>query len=65
MALWWLGGLGFRNEIISQNLLFKNCLAQVLEIWYVTLPGCPLLTKIPGSKMAPGQGVLGSKHRTA
>ena len=29
------GGLWFKNEI-------QNCLAQVLEIWYVALPGAPL-----------------------
>ena len=36
------GGLGFKNEIYFKNLLLQNCLAQVLEIWYVALPGGPL-----------------------
>ena len=27
---------------ILQNLLLQNCFAQVLEIWYVALPGGPL-----------------------
>ena len=27
---------------ILQNLLLQNCLAQMLEIWYVALPGGPL-----------------------
>ena len=35
------GGLGFKNEIYLKNLL-QNCLAQVLEIWYVALPYGPL-----------------------
>ena len=36
------GGLGFKNEIYFKNLLLQNSLAQVLEIWYVALPGGPL-----------------------
>ena len=36
------GGLGFKNEIYFKNLLLQNYLAQVLEIWYVALPGGPL-----------------------
>ena len=36
------GGLGFKMKYILQNLLLQNCLAQMLEIWYVALPGGPL-----------------------
>ena len=56
-----LGGLGFKNEIHLKNLLLQNCLAQVLEIWYVALPGAPFFTKfvqtkVPGPKVVSGQG---------
>ena len=39
--------LSFKFMLLSyfyrlQNLLLQNCLAQVLEIWYVVLPGGPL-----------------------
>ena len=36
------GGLGFKNEIYLKKLLVQNCLAQVLEIWFVALLGGPL-----------------------
>ena len=62
------GVLGSIIEIhrkILKNLLLQNHLAQMLEIWYVALPSGPLpiSLKVPGSKMAPRQGVLGSNHR--
>ena len=64
------GVLGSIIEIhrkILKNFLLQNHLAQMLEIWYVALPSGPLLIsvqmKVPGSKMAPRQGVLGSNHR--
>ena len=63
------GVLGSIIEIhrkILKNLLQIH-LAQMLEIWYVALPSGPLpisvQMKVPGSKMAPRQGVLGSNHR--
>ena len=64
------GVLGSIIEIhrkVLKNLLLQNHLAQMLEIWYVALPSGPLpifvQMKVPGSKMAPRQGVLGSNHR--
>ena len=61
------GVLGSIIEIHRKNLLLQNHLAQMLEIWYVALPSGPLpisvQMKVPGSKMAPRQGVLGSNHR--
>ena len=49
---------------ILKNLLLQNHLAQMLEIWYVALPSGPSVQmKVPVSKMAPCQGVLGSNHR--
>ena len=36
------GGSWVQKRNILQNLLLQNCLAQVLEIWYVTMPGGPL-----------------------
>ena len=63
------GVLGSIIEIhrkILKNLL-QNHLAHMLEIWHVALPCGPLpisvQMKVPGSKMAPRQGVLGSNHR--
>ena len=38
----WAGGLGFETRKILKNLLLQNCLAQMLEIWYVALPSGPL-----------------------
>ena len=32
-------GLRIKNEIYLKKLLLQNCLAQMLEIWYVALPG--------------------------
>ena len=64
------GVLGSITEIhrkILKTLLLQNHLAQMLEIWYVVLPSGPLpifvQMKVPGSKMAVRQGVLGSNHR--
>ena len=43
VCVWGGGGLGFGNDRnILKNLLLQNCLTQVLEIWYVALPGGPL-----------------------
>ena len=40
---WPCGGhLGFRNKICLKSLFLQNCLAQVLEIWYLSLSGGPL-----------------------
>ena len=36
------GGSWVQKRNILQNLLLQNCLAQVLEIWYIALPGGPL-----------------------
>ena len=36
------GGSWVQKWNILQNLLLQNCLAQVLEIWYLALPGGPL-----------------------
>ena len=65
-----LGVLGSIIEIhrkILKNLLLQNHLAQMLDIWYVALPSSLLPSfvqmKVPGSKMAPRQGALGSNHR--
>ena len=38
----WPCGGGVLDSEMNQNLLLQNCLAQVLEIWYVALPGGPL-----------------------
>ena len=38
------GVLGFETKKILKNLLLHNCLAQMLEIWYVELPSRPLLS---------------------
>ena len=64
------GVLGSIIEIhrkILKNFLLQNHLAQMLEIWYVALPSGPvpifIQMKVPGSKLAPCQGVLGSNHR--
>ena len=64
------GVLGSIIEIhrkILKNLPLQNHLAQMLEIWYVALPSGPLpisvQMKVPGSKMAPRQGILGSNYR--
>ena len=32
-------GIVSKNEILLKNLLFQNCMAKVLEILYVALPG--------------------------
>ena len=64
------GVLGSIIEIhreILKTLLLQNHLAQMLEIWYVALASGPvpifIQMKVPGSKLAPRQGVLGSNHR--
>ena len=36
------GGSWVQKRNILRNLLLQNCLAQVLEFWYVALPGGPL-----------------------
>ena len=36
------GGSWVQKLNTLKNLLLQNCLAQVLEIWYVALPGAPL-----------------------
>ena len=62
-----LGSITGIHRKILKNLLLQNHLAQMLEIWYVTLPRGPLpisvQMKVPGSKMAPRQGVQGSNYR--
>ena len=54
----------FKN--IFKNLLLQNHMAQMLEIGCVILPSGLLIKfvqmKVPGSKMAPGQRVLGLNH---
>ena len=70
------GGPGVQNDLAAgvlgskMNILkifhLQNCLAQVLGIWYVALPGGPLpIFFKQSSKMAPRQGFLGSNHRNA
>ena len=44
---------------LGSKMALRNCLAQVLEIWFVALLGGPLpslFKQVPGSKVAPGQG---------
>ena len=38
------GGSWVQNCNILKNLLLQNCLAQMLEIRYVALPGSPLVS---------------------
>ena len=64
-ALRW-GVLGSKMKHIFINPLLKNFLAQVLEIWYVALPGGPFASLIrasfQGSKWPLARGLV-SNHR--
>ena len=59
------GVLGLNHKKNYKNLFPQNHLPKGLEIWYVALPSgpSPSLMKVPASKMALPQGVLGLKHR--
>ena len=37
----WVWTIEIRRNI-SKNLLLQNCLAEVLKIWDIALPSCPL-----------------------
>ena len=56
------GVLGLKMNILKIFFFFlQNLSTQLLEIWYVALPGALLQNsnvqmKVPGSKMAPDQG---------
>ena len=64
----WPGARGFYVQIIEilrkifNNLLLQNDLALVLEIWYVASINFVQM-KVPGFKMVPRQGVVGSNYR--